>query len=160
MIGQISAPCRSATSFEPVCDQLRTSFEPDSVMEFGLKSRWSWVVSTVQLCYIHCKSRTKKVSAVQRDDFLFSASFVSQDILHPFVLICANLDRESRRISFLRLFVRQCRYGEKQYSSPTVAGKGVPHFLQWKYCSPCNVLSTVEAKMSYLYYIHLYSPRG
>ena len=25
----------SATSFEPVCDQLRTSFEPDSVMEFG-----------------------------------------------------------------------------------------------------------------------------
>jgi len=25
----------SATSFEPVCDQLRTIFEPDSVMEFG-----------------------------------------------------------------------------------------------------------------------------
>ena len=25
------------TSFEPVCDQLRTSFEPDSVMEFGFK---------------------------------------------------------------------------------------------------------------------------
>ena len=28
----------SATSFEPVCDQLRTSFEPDSVMEFGFKA--------------------------------------------------------------------------------------------------------------------------
>jgi len=28
----------SPTSFEPVCDQLRTSFEPDSVMEFGFKS--------------------------------------------------------------------------------------------------------------------------
>jgi len=27
----------SATSFEPVCDQLRTSFEPASVMEFGFK---------------------------------------------------------------------------------------------------------------------------
>jgi len=27
----------SATNFQPVCDQLRTSFEPDSVMEFGFK---------------------------------------------------------------------------------------------------------------------------
>ena len=26
----------SATSFEPASNQLRTSFEPDSVMEFGL----------------------------------------------------------------------------------------------------------------------------
>jgi len=26
----------SPTSFEPVCAQLRTSFEPDSVMEFGV----------------------------------------------------------------------------------------------------------------------------
>jgi len=25
------------TSFEPVCDQLRTSFEPDRVMEFGFE---------------------------------------------------------------------------------------------------------------------------
>jgi len=25
----------SSTSFEPVCDQLRTSFEPASIMEFG-----------------------------------------------------------------------------------------------------------------------------
>jgi len=33
------AGCRQvrATSFEPVCDQLRTSFEPASVMEFGFK---------------------------------------------------------------------------------------------------------------------------
>jgi len=30
----------SATSFEPVCDQLRTSFEPDSVMEFGFYAIW------------------------------------------------------------------------------------------------------------------------
>jgi len=30
MIGQIPARCRSATSFEPVCDQ-------DGVMEFGFK---------------------------------------------------------------------------------------------------------------------------
>ena len=27
----------SPTSFEPVCDQLRTSFEPDSVMELGFE---------------------------------------------------------------------------------------------------------------------------
>ena len=25
--------------FEPVCDQLRTSFEPDSVMEFGFNEK-------------------------------------------------------------------------------------------------------------------------
>jgi len=32
-----------ADSFEPVCDQLRTSFEPASVMEFGFNSmRGSW----------------------------------------------------------------------------------------------------------------------
>jgi len=32
----------SATSFEPVCDQLRISFEPASVMEFGFNSpHWS-----------------------------------------------------------------------------------------------------------------------
>ena len=28
---------RFATTFEPVCDQLRTSFEPDSVIEFGFE---------------------------------------------------------------------------------------------------------------------------
>jgi len=33
--GRRQARSWSVTSFEPVCDQLRTSFEPDSVMEFG-----------------------------------------------------------------------------------------------------------------------------
>jgi len=30
----------SPTSFEPVCDQLRTSFEPANVMEFGFHTIW------------------------------------------------------------------------------------------------------------------------
>jgi len=33
----VKAKFHYATWFEPVCDQLRTSFEPDSVMEFGFK---------------------------------------------------------------------------------------------------------------------------
>jgi len=33
--GRKQVRSRSATSFEPVCDQLRTSFKADSVMEFG-----------------------------------------------------------------------------------------------------------------------------
>jgi len=40
---------RSATSFEPVCDQLRTSFEPDSVMEFGLYCVFKIVLITFRL---------------------------------------------------------------------------------------------------------------
>jgi len=36
MTGQISARCRSATSFQPASNLSATSFEPDSVMEFGL----------------------------------------------------------------------------------------------------------------------------
>jgi len=35
MIGQISARCRSATSFDPASNQHRANFEPASVMEFG-----------------------------------------------------------------------------------------------------------------------------
>jgi len=38
MIGQISARCRSATSFEAASNLSATSFEPASVMEFGLNA--------------------------------------------------------------------------------------------------------------------------
>ena len=37
----------SATSFEPVWDQLRTSFEPASVMEFGFNEAGSWLTPNV-----------------------------------------------------------------------------------------------------------------
>jgi len=39
------------TSFEPVCDQLRTSFEPDSVMEFGFNRQLISVFVIVRLSF-------------------------------------------------------------------------------------------------------------
>ena len=35
--GRRQVRSRSLTIFEPVCDQLQTSFEPDSIMEFGFE---------------------------------------------------------------------------------------------------------------------------
>jgi len=70
MIGQISARCRSATSFEPVYDELQTSFEPDSVMEFGLKDTRSSIGAAGECpLQVLCSYEI-------RDDLFAQASFI------------------------------------------------------------------------------------